>query len=143
MKTQRLRHEMSQAKKDVEFYLTKVDESKDLKRLEERRLAQGDDVHVAEETQKVRSLVLFTVSPGPPLSHLWDERTRAAVPLRHTLQVRRKFRQKDGVAEDTGGDLPPALLGKVLGSSAAPPVPNPRSGNDKKRKTAPATTEDD
>ena len=64
MKTQRLRHEMSQAKKDVEFYLTKVDESKDLKRLEERRLAQGDDVHVAEETQKVRSLVLFTVSLG-------------------------------------------------------------------------------
>ncbi len=54
VKTQRLRQEMAQAKKDVEQYLGKVEEAQELKKMEGRKGLKGAAKEVAAEQAKVR-----------------------------------------------------------------------------------------
>lgn len=62
VKTQRLRQEMTLAKKSVEMYMSRVDEGQDLKKVEEKRVARGDAAGVAAEAHKVRRGVMCCVS---------------------------------------------------------------------------------
>lgn len=61
VKTQRLRQEMSQAKKDVEQYMGKVEEALDLKKMESRKGA-GE---VAAEQAKVGGLACSVARSCP------------------------------------------------------------------------------
>jgi hypothetical protein len=53
---------------------------------------------------------------------VWANQPPHTHPVRVLLpQVRRKFRQKDGVSDDTGPELVPSLLNKVLGKRKGAP----------------------
>jgi hypothetical protein len=68
MKEQRLRLEMQQAKKDVEAYMSRVDEAKDIAQMEERKLQHGAQAAVDSERQKVRATGLYG-DASPCLTH--------------------------------------------------------------------------
>ena len=50
MKTQRLKVEMTQAKKDVEFYMSKVDQAEQTAKMVARKAASGDTVEQLGDT---------------------------------------------------------------------------------------------
>ncbi len=50
VKTQRLKVEMTQAKKDVEFYMSKVDQAEQTAKMVARKAASGDTVEQLGDT---------------------------------------------------------------------------------------------